>query len=80
MTMPEEIALTLTMENETIILNLTRNANIPSDVPVIVAENGLQTTWKPNSSQVCISLHTSFQYVMPAWTYYLRWIYVARCY
>lgn len=50
--MPEEIVLTLTTKNETITLNLTRNTNIPSDVPVIVAANGTQTKWKENSVQV----------------------------
>ena len=54
--MPGEIVLTLTTENETITLNLTRNTNIPSDVPVVVAANGTQTTWKQNSDQVYIRL------------------------
>jgi len=54
-TMPGEIVLTLTTKNGTITLNLTRNMNIPSDIPVVVAENGAQTTWKPNSGQVCIA-------------------------
>ena len=57
--MPGEIVLTLTMENGTITLNLTRNMNVPSDVPVVVAANGVQTTWKRNSDQVCTCLFST---------------------
>lgn len=59
--MPEEIVLTLTTEDDgAIALHLTRNTNIPSDVPIVVAANGEQATWTPNSGQVYNYVYESF--------------------